>query len=164
MSYTSGEKRRQGFGALMKYPAVQRYLRSDVSSIDCKQVEASRSQLWSFNIYSKTIPISTKLFSISSTKSAELIRYISICSWTLSQSMLLCFCWFISQTGIFAFRVYINWMSIIYSVIVRQSQPSGELVSLCSYDAAHGNYPQITEQILKNIKIVDKISYKYNEE
>ncbi len=54
-------------------------------------------------------------------------------------------------------------MSIIYSVVVRQLT-TGDLVNLCSYDAAHGNYPTITEQILKDIKIVDKASYKYNEE
>jgi len=34
-------------------------------------------------------------------------------------------------------------MSIIYSVIVRQAA-NGDLTNLCSYDAAHGNYPAIT--------------------
>lgn len=53
-------------------------------------------------------------------------------------------------------------MSIIYSVVVRQD--AGGQVTLCNYDAAHGNYPSITENILKKIKIIDKISYKYNEE
>lgn len=54
-------------------------------------------------------------------------------------------------------------MSIIYSVIVRTA-PNGEITTLCSYDAAHGNYPTITEQILKSIKIDDNMNYKYNEE
>jgi hypothetical protein len=54
-------------------------------------------------------------------------------------------------------------MSLIYAVIVRQ-EASGSQVTLCNYDAAHGNYPTITENILKKIKIIDKISYKYNEE
>jgi hypothetical protein len=54
-------------------------------------------------------------------------------------------------------------MSIIYSVIVRTA-PNGEITTLCSYDAAHGNYPTITEQILKSIKISDSMNYKYNEE
>ena len=54
-------------------------------------------------------------------------------------------------------------MSIIYSVIVRLSA-TGEITTLCSYDAAHGNYPAITEQILKSIKITDSMNYKYNEE
>ncbi len=44
-------------------------------------------------------------------------------------------------------------MSIIYSVVVRQDDNGGQVI-LCSYDAAHGNYPAITEQILKKIKIV----------
>ncbi len=43
-------------------------------------------------------------------------------------------------------------MSIIYSVIAKQTDKN--LVSLCSYDAAHGNYPAITNQILSEIKIV----------
>lgn len=54
-------------------------------------------------------------------------------------------------------------MSIIYSVVVRQDD-NGQQVTLCNYDAAHGNYPSITEQILKKIKLLDDISYKYNEE
>ena len=52
-------------------------------------------------------------------------------------------------------------MSIIYAVIVRQDSSGGQ-VTLCNYDAARGNYPTITEQILKKINIIDKISYKYN--
>jgi hypothetical protein len=54
-------------------------------------------------------------------------------------------------------------MSLIYSVIARWAE-GGELTTLCSYDAAHGNYPTITESILKQAKIPDQISYKYNEE
>ena len=57
--------------------------------------------------------------------------------------------------------IYKNWMSIIYAVIVRQDSSGGQ-VTLCNYDAARGNYPTITEQILKKINIIDKISYKYN--
>lgn len=53
-------------------------------------------------------------------------------------------------------------MSIIYSVIVRVGT-NGEITTLCSYDAAAGNYPAITEQILKTIKITDNMNYKYNE-
>ncbi len=54
-------------------------------------------------------------------------------------------------------------MSIIYAVVVRQEE-DGNQTTLCSYDAAHGNYPTITEEILKHVKIIDKTSYKYNEE
>ena len=53
-------------------------------------------------------------------------------------------------------------MSIIYAVIVRQDED--RQVTLCSYDAAHGNYPTITEDILKHVKITDKTSYKFNTE
>ena len=52
-------------------------------------------------------------------------------------------------------------MSIIYSVVVRQDE-NGQQMTLCSYDSAQGNYPTITEQILKKIKIQDDISYKFN--
>lgn len=55
-------------------------------------------------------------------------------------------------------------MSIIYSVIVRTS-PTGEHTTLCSYDAAHGNYPTITEQILKKLNLnTASAGWKYNEE
>jgi hypothetical protein len=47
-------------------------------------------------------------------------------------------------------------------VVVRVSA-TGDIVTLCSYDAAHGNYPTITEQILKSIKIQDSMNYKYND-
>ena len=57
----------------------------------------------------------------------------------------------------------LKYMSIIYSVIVRVSS-TGDITTLCSYDAAHGNYPAITEQILKSIKITDSMNYKYSEE
>lgn len=33
-------------------------------------------------------------------------------------------------------------MSIIYAVIAKQMD--NEIINLCSYDSAHGNYPQIT--------------------
>jgi hypothetical protein len=42
-------------------------------------------------------------------------------------------------------------MSIIYSVIVRAI--GDELVTLCNYDMAHGNYPAICLDILKNAKL-----------
>lgn len=54
-------------------------------------------------------------------------------------------------------------MSIIYSVVARTSA-SGEITNLCSYDAACGNYPPITDQILKNIKIQESANYKYSDE
>lgn len=54
-------------------------------------------------------------------------------------------------------------MSIIYCVIVRQDDTDNQ-VPLCSYDCAHGNYPAITEQILKKVKLPHDISYKYNQE
>ena len=46
-------------------------------------------------------------------------------------------------------------MSIIYSVIVRVTpQPDHDnLTTLCSYDIAHGNYPAICLDILRNAKI-----------
>jgi hypothetical protein len=42
-------------------------------------------------------------------------------------------------------------MSIIYSMIARQNPD--DLTTLCSYDLAHGNYPNICLDILKNAKI-----------
>lgn len=39
----------------------------------------------------------------------------------------------------------------------------GGVVNLCSYDAAKGNYPTITDQILKDMKITDSVTYKFNE-
>ncbi len=54
-------------------------------------------------------------------------------------------------------------MSIIYSVVVRQDD-NGQQMTLCNYDTAQGNYPAITEQILKKIKLQDDISYKFNSE
>lgn len=42
-------------------------------------------------------------------------------------------------------------MSIIYSVIVRIN--NDDITNLCSYDMAHGNYPAICQDILKNTKI-----------
>ena len=45
---------------------------------------------------------------------------------------------------------------------MRQDE-SGQHVSLCNYDDAHGNYPTITEQILQKIKLQDQISYKYSD-
>ena len=53
-------------------------------------------------------------------------------------------------------------MSIIYSVIAKVR--NSDVVNLCSYDMAHGNYPTVTQEILKNAKIPDSITYKYNEE
>lgn len=44
-----------------------------------------------------------------------------------------------------------EWMSIIYSVIVRIN--NDDITNLCSYDMAHGNYPTICQDILKNTKI-----------
>lgn len=54
-------------------------------------------------------------------------------------------------------------MSIIYAVIVRE-ESVGNHVTLCNYDAFQGNYPGITENILKKLKINDQISYRYNEQ
>lgn len=42
-------------------------------------------------------------------------------------------------------------MSIIYSVIARSNQD--DITTLCSYDMAHGNYPTICQDILRNTKI-----------
>lgn len=53
-------------------------------------------------------------------------------------------------------------MSIIYSVIAKTTDK--DVINLCSYDAAHGNYPTITQKILEEVKIKDNITYKYNEE
>ena len=53
-------------------------------------------------------------------------------------------------------------MSIIYAVVARQNTPT--VITLSSYDAAHGNYPTITEQILSKVKLNESASYKYNEE
>lgn len=53
-------------------------------------------------------------------------------------------------------------MSIIYSVIAKTKD--SEVINLCSYDMAHGNYPTVTQEILKNAKIPDSITYRYNEE
>lgn len=52
-------------------------------------------------------------------------------------------------------------MSIIYSVISKVRD--ADVTNLCTYDLAHGNYPTITQDILKNAKIPDKITYRYNE-
>ena len=52
---------------------------------------------------------------------------------------------------------------IIYSVIAKSGEDG--LTNLCSYDAAHGNYPSITHEILKKIKQLDpSITYRYNDE
>ena len=70
--------------------------------------------------------------------------------------------------GLIVLRIVRCWeccniyMSIIYAVVVRQEED--RQVTLCSYDAAHGNYPTITENILKNVMIVDKVSYRYSNE
>ena len=53
-------------------------------------------------------------------------------------------------------------MSIIYSLISRQNQE--DLTTLCSYDIAHGNYPAICQDILKNAKITESKIYNYNGE
>lgn len=53
-------------------------------------------------------------------------------------------------------------MSIIYSVIVRAI--GDELVTLCNYDMAHGNYPAICLDILKNAKLTESKIYNYNGE
>lgn len=51
-------------------------------------------------------------------------------------------------------------MSIIYALIAKQTE--SEIINLCSYDSAHGNYPQITNEILNNIKIKESVTYRYN--
>lgn len=53
-------------------------------------------------------------------------------------------------------------MSIIYSVIARAN--NDDLVTLCNYDMAHGNYPSICLDILKNAKITESKIYNYNGE
>ena len=52
-------------------------------------------------------------------------------------------------------------MTIIYSVIAKVEDEE-DIINLCSYDMAKGNYPAITLQLLKNAKIPDSITYKYN--
>lgn len=54
-------------------------------------------------------------------------------------------------------------MSIIYSVIAKMVAEK-DVVNLCSYDAACGNYPAVTQKILQEVKIKDNITYRYNEE
>ena len=67
------------------------------------------------------------------------------------------------ELNLISLSFYKNWMSIIYALVVRQDN-NGSQVTLCNYDAARGNYPSITEQILKKITINDQCSYGYNQE
>lgn len=53
-------------------------------------------------------------------------------------------------------------MSIIYSVIARMN--ANDITNLCSYDLAHGNYPAILQDILKNAKINESKIFNYNNE
>ena len=42
-------------------------------------------------------------------------------------------------------------MSIIYSLVCKEDNPR-DLVPLCEYDNATGNYPQITLEMLRQLK------------
>lgn len=55
-------------------------------------------------------------------------------------------------------------MSIIYSMICRIDSPS-DIVPLCEYDTASGNYPQIIIEMVKQLREDSiKKTYKYNSE
>ena len=55
-------------------------------------------------------------------------------------------------------------MSIIYSLICRIEGP-GNIVPLCEYDTANGNYPQIIIEMVRQLKEESiKKTYKYNSE
>ena len=76
-----------------------------------------------------------------------------IAHWLVRDYLFLCY-----------WMILILWwrMSIIYALIAKEA--SEDIVNLCSYDAAHGNYPSVTYEILKSVKIAQSITYKYNEE
>lgn len=59
-----------------------------------------------------------------------------------------------------------NWlyfkMSIIYSVICRQSYPTDDIVILAHYDSATGNYSQVLSTLLKKMtEQHTKITFEY---
>ena len=51
-------------------------------------------------------------------------------------------------------------MSIIYALVARANDD--DITNLCSYDMAHGNYPTICQEMLKNAKINENKIYTYN--